>query len=133
MSIARVATRASDVRETSNRAEKLAGRGALVVGNALRSHEHLSPPLPSESSESLNALGRPRSQEIDSVVSVIREIADQDQICRALECCHRSRTWAGESGQASPVADEVRKPPNGPPLFTVEISRIVGAICAPAF
>lgn len=123
VSIAQVATRASDVRETSNRAEKLAGEGALVVGNALEAMSTIAT-IAKESSESLNALSA-RSQEIDSVVSVIREIADQTNLLALNAAIEAAR--AGESGRGfAVVADEVRKLAERTATSTVEISRIVG-------
>ncbi|HEY6895717.1 MAG TPA: methyl-accepting chemotaxis protein [Rhodocyclaceae bacterium] len=123
--MAQVSEHARETLDDAKQAGLLAENGAGVVQQVAAQIESLGSAL-GESSQRVEGLGA-RSREIGSILSVIREIADQTNLLALNAAIEAAR--AGEQGRGfAVVADEVRKLAERTGAATVDISTMIDAI-----
>lgn len=126
-SIAKVAEDAGDAQTLSEQSGVLCAQGVAVISDAVLSMEKIAASVREGSSE-IHALGQ-QSEEIFSVVRVIREIADQTNLLALNAAIEAAR--AGETGRGfAVVADEVRKLAERTAGATQEIAVMISGIQA---
>ncbi|MFZ2854282.1 MAG: Cache 3/Cache 2 fusion domain-containing protein [Rhodocyclaceae bacterium] len=125
VSISHVADSARDASQTTTEAKRSAEQGRTVVGQTMVELERVAGDI-RQSAELIDSLGE-RSNQISTIVNVIKEIADQTNLLALNAAIEAAR--AGESGRGfAVVADEVRKLAERTALSTQEISGTIQAI-----
>ena len=125
VSISQVAQHARDAQHISTGSGNTATQGSAVIHQASDSMVRIADTV-REASSTIMELGK-RSQDISSVVQVIKEIADQTNLLALNAAIEAAR--AGETGRGfAVVADEVRKLAERTKRSTSDISEMVKSI-----
>jgi len=120
-----ISSSAQDAQKVSSESGELSAHGGEIVGTVVREIERISESV-NASAQSIEELGR-HSDQISSVVNVIKDIADQTNLLALNAAIEAAR--AGETGRGfAVVADEVRKLAERTAKSTSEITEMVGAI-----
>jgi methyl-accepting chemotaxis protein len=120
-----ISNSAQDAQKVSSESGELSAHGGEIVGTVVREIERISESV-NASAQSIEELGR-HSDQISSVVNVIKDIADQTNLLALNAAIEAAR--AGETGRGfAVVADEVRKLAERTAKSTSEITEMVGAI-----
>jgi methyl-accepting chemotaxis protein len=126
-SIMQVADNARKAADVTSQAHETSRVGSQVMNATVQEMERIASEI-QKSAQLVLALGE-RSQQISSIVGVIRDIADQTNLLALNAAIEAAR--AGESGRGfAVVADEVRKLAERTTLSTKEISDTISAIAA---
>ena len=124
-SIDSVARHAQDAREMAETSGRISDSGAAVIGSAIQEMSNIAATVRT-SSGAVARLGE-QSEQIASIVNVIRGIADQTNLLALNAAIEAAR--AGEQGRGfAVVADEVRKLAERTTQSTHEIATMVEQI-----
>lgn len=125
VSINHVADNAKQAKQLAYQAGKQADEGGSVISSAIQEMHRISSSV-KDFSGLINVLGE-QSNQISSVVKVIREVADQTNLLALNAAIEAAR--AGESGRGfAVVADEVRKLAERTTLSAGEISKMISSM-----
>jgi methyl-accepting chemotaxis protein len=120
-----IATNAGNANELARKSGRLSGEGGEIVQSVIREIGEIAESV-SDSARTIEALGQ-SSEQISTIVGVIKEIADQTNLLALNAAIEAAR--AGEQGRGfAVVADEVRKLAERTTHSTQEIAGMVGAI-----
>lgn len=125
VSIGRVSGNAREAYDTSRHSGELSNQGGDIIHNAATTMMQITETV-QQTSRNLEALGQ-QSQQISSVVQVIKDVADQTNLLALNAAIEAAR--AGEQGRGfAVVADEVRNLAKRTTKATEEISHMIEAI-----
>ena len=120
-----VSENAKSASALARKAGELSGEGAEVIEDTVREMRQIADAIDGVG-EAISRLGD-QSDEISSIVQVIKEVADQTNLLALNAAIEAAR--AGETGRGfAVVADEVRKLAERTTQATVEISQKIGGI-----
>lgn len=125
VSINHVAANANDALQMAKRSGELSDQGGQVIGKAVDEMKSISSSVRKVAQE-IDTLGQ-QSNQISSVVQVIKDVADQTNLLALNAAIEAAR--AGEAGRGfAVVADEVRKLAERTTQATGEIAAMINAI-----
>lgn len=125
LSINQVSESTREAQQISSKTGDLSSQGGTIIHNAATEMMHIAD-IVRQTSAMIEKLGL-QSNQISSVVQVIRDVAEQTNLLALNAAIEAAR--AGEQGRGfAVVADEVRKLAERTTMATEEISGVIGAI-----